>query len=397
MLVYPVDVESHSDDLLCTAVRQQLAQPLTPDIGPVPALDRPLRTRVPDILLRLGLVMSAQGRTGGGRTRSTDALWPILKYFHFFRRSRRGGLLAGPDAARYRHHSRGAVSDELGMAFSLLAAERWIVDAGLIPGNIVDLERHPGPLALNLARGRRPDFGYEAFDLGTMTPRWLTVEAKGASAPASETRAAKQLADAHGQITALPNISGLASVTFTGRGPVSIWAVAAPAEEPLDPVLADFFKFSAGRRRHRPEARLRHSISALAAWSGVNMLLGQEREAPVEYTSLRDEWMGHLDVYGRRGQLEGLEIFRGIDAPLAESLLKGDVDMYLSARVQLAEQWFARQSRIDEDDYRELYEPGSTTWVTALAPNGAILAIRGRVKVPERDPRATRLEEMDDE
>ena len=175
-----------------------------------------------------------------------------------------------------------------------------------------------------------------------------------------------------------------------------IWAVDPPEKTRFDPISSDFLHLPV-TQLSPPQARLHQAIRDLGAWAGVGLLSDRDHATGADNFFFWDEWDGELAAFGQTARVGGLEIFRGLDAVVVDALRERDAEAYLSAREHWGERWSARQSMINHNDYREFYEPGSTTWVTALAPNGAVLAIRGRVKVPARDPQAATLEEMDDE
>lgn len=189
-----------------------------------------------ELLLRLGQAL-APG-SGGQSPYLSSVHWPIVKYVDFFHEVN-GQLCAGPQADRYVHHGRTAISDELGVAFSLLAADRWLYETySLDVIDIVDVEQVLGGVLgrrnISSVRGarRRPDWlvlGGQTGSSGAV--RVFSLESKGASRGSAIPNAhhAKSLASAVEQLSSIEVgakvPTGLASLAITGAGPVVVKAV----------------------------------------------------------------------------------------------------------------------------------------------------------------------------
>ena len=169
--------------------------------------------------------------------------WPILKYLHFFV-AKRMQLHAGPEASWYVQHGRTAVSDELGVAFSLLAARRWVGQGlGLSGITFYDVEgclagRYlgAGPKASQRSgHSQRPDWIVAAADpKHPKALQYYALESKGTKFDI-ETQHCKSLAKAVEQLAGVTvgnqSVPGLAVRTVSGEGRIKVLAIDPPPEE----------------------------------------------------------------------------------------------------------------------------------------------------------------------
>lgn len=209
------------------------------DVQAVPVIDSTAvawQVSAGDLLLRLGLALAPGA--GGQSPHLSSVHWPLVKYVDFFQEVN-GQLCAGPQADRYVQHGRTAISDELGVAFSLLAAERWLREEySLDVIDIVDVEQVLGGVLGSRkvssvpGASRRPDWlilGGRTGASGAL--KAFALESKGASRGGASSNAhhVKSLASAVEQLSSMEVDGkvpvGLASLAITGAGPVVVKAV----------------------------------------------------------------------------------------------------------------------------------------------------------------------------
>lgn len=232
-------VQGVSTPMLASEVAACLPFGVRKVVTDVPVLDGPLSVDVADVLLRLGQALTPPVPT---TAIARSFHWPMLKYLHFFDEVA-GALHAGGEAAWYVHHGRTAVSDELGVAFSLLAGEWWLDSLGLQGFNVYDVEgcltgrygAHGPAVATRVGYRRRPDWIISSVD--NSGARWYFVlESKGTKV-GSWRQHAMTLASAIEQLEGITVLGrpfgGLAVRTVSGVGPIEVWSVDPPASDPV--------------------------------------------------------------------------------------------------------------------------------------------------------------------
>ena len=93
------------------------------EILPVPELDGAWHFHVADVLLKLG---EHTFPSAGARLGTLARYAPILKYMSAFEDDGNGRIVTSAVIGMVAYRSRGIVSEELGVGFSLIAAEKWL-------------------------------------------------------------------------------------------------------------------------------------------------------------------------------------------------------------------------------------------------------------------------------
>lgn len=377
------------------------------DVQPVPQIDSSTvkwQVSAGDLLLRLGQALAPGA--GGQSPYLSSVHWPIVKYVDFFHEVN-GQLCAGPQASKYVLHGRTAISDELGVAFSLLAAEHWLRETySLDVIDIVDVEQVLGgvlgrrKVSNVVGASRRPDWLVLGAHTGSNGPvKVFSLESKGASRGDESPNAhhASSLASAVEQLSSMEVDAkvpiGLASLAITGAGPVVVKAVdpgygsddvhitspmieemieedpaakpSAPSDEQTGPSTAEVAT-AITLQSLRNVAQISHNAQAQEALRVQEPTLG-----PPEHLDTRfGEAMGtSVRFRDRRGR--ECRVFIGVPRTIVDQLSDGDLAAAREAQTAMAR---SRQSLLSEDrevtvrqDAPELVEK------EFAAPNGALM------------------------
>ena len=216
----------------------------------VKELSGSIHVKAVDVLHQLGKTITPPAPLVGPHD---PTLWPIIKYFNFF--DEVGDRLhCGAQASWYVEHGRTAVSDELGVAFSLIAARIWMEKTHHSSG--VTFHDVEGALAGRYGHGymgispqsrrarSRPDWlasGFVSQYPGSRTV--CLVESKGTKGATRKNHVSVLggALDQLGSVTvtnssgnpkhaagAKHSPPGLAVRAVTGRGQVEIWSIDPP-------------------------------------------------------------------------------------------------------------------------------------------------------------------------
>ncbi|MBI9001752.1 hypothetical protein M0E87_12350 [Corynebacterium sp. CCM 9185] len=232
-------VESVSDSNLEYLIAQ--AAPLSgiKNIQAVPALDGSWNLSIADVLLRLGEYTFPYARTPlGGLTR----LIPVLKYMYCFEKNINGQIVTSDLIDMAVYSTRSKISEELGIGFSLITAEKWMRDTfGLSIVRFFDIElvsknKYPNVShAINKPKKRtlRADWLVRASSPSKPKKEYLfLVESKGTGTAGAHKpmlqKAVQQLA-----ATTVDNqaLQGLGVCTYSPLGGLTIYAIDPPRDD----------------------------------------------------------------------------------------------------------------------------------------------------------------------
>ena len=230
-------VESVSDaGLQALLARKFSTTPLggLKNIQAVPELHDGWDFHVADVLLRLG---EHTFPSAGKRLGTLARFAPVLKYMFAFEDDGTGRIVTSDVIQMAAYRSRGVVSEELGVGFSLIAAERWVRKTlGLTNVRFFDIELVAGKKYPNAnhtvgpGRGLRADWLVKASSATNPQKEFLfLLESKGTGRTNSHEgmleKAVQQLAATTIDGRAL---QGLGVCTYSGFGGLTIYAIDPP-------------------------------------------------------------------------------------------------------------------------------------------------------------------------
>lgn len=204
------------------------------EILPVPELDGAWHFHVADMLLKLG---EHTFPSAGARLGTLARYAPILKYMYAFEDDGTGRIVTSAVIEMVAYRSRGIVSEELGVGFSLIAAEKWLRESlGLTNIRFFDIDlvvkdKYPNiKHRIRSATMLRADWLIRACDPARPERDLLfLLESKGTATKNYHgdmlKKAVQQLAattiDGH-------NLQGLAVCTYSPVGDLNIYAIDPP-------------------------------------------------------------------------------------------------------------------------------------------------------------------------
>ena len=197
-------------------------------IQPVPELNGFWHFHVADVLLKLG---EHTFPSAGARLGTLARYAPILKYMSAFEEDRNGRIVTSAVIEMVAYRSRGIVSEELGVGFSLIAAEKWLRESlGLTNIRFFDIDLVVKDKYSNIKHGirsatkRRADWLIRACDPARPERDLLfLLESKGT---ATKDRHGNMLEKAVQQLAATTidghHLQGLAVCTYSPVGDLKI-------------------------------------------------------------------------------------------------------------------------------------------------------------------------------
>ena len=231
-------VKSESNLTLSTEVINSLKPTQqTKNIVPVTSLDKELDLCIADVLLRLGEYTVPKAAT---RIGSLARYAPVLKYMSAFQIDK-GYLVTSQFIQMAAYRSRATVSEELGIGFSFMAAEKWIrqsfgltnikfFDIELIKANKFPNTQHSiGPSK----RGMRADWLIRASsDAQPQKEHLFLLESKGTGTKnyyKNESMLPKAIRQVSATTVNGQNLPGLGVCTYSGLGGLTIYSLDPPS------------------------------------------------------------------------------------------------------------------------------------------------------------------------